>query len=335
MKETAYPKLTPMKKVLRIALLGIIIILLVAAAFVGWIFATKPNVGPPEEMTIERTPERIERGEYLANHVMLCMDCHAIRDYSFYSGPITPGTEGGGGEVFDQSIGFPGRFISPNITPHGLEDWTDGEIYRAITAGVTKDGRALFPVMPYPNYSTMDPEDIKSVIAYIRTITPVNVDQEPSKADFPVNIIMRTIPKKAEPGKAPDPSDLVGYGRYLVNAAACGECHTRRENGNPVGEFLAGGQAFPMPDGSVVTSHNLTPHPTGLGSWSKEQFINTFKKYADPKYQQMPVEPGDKQTLMPWIMYSGMTEADLGAIYEYLQTLDPVDNAVETYTPPQ
>lgn len=48
--------------------------------------------------------------------------------------------QGAGGEIFDQNMGFPGKFISPNITPYALREWTDGEIFRAITSGVNKDG---------------------------------------------------------------------------------------------------------------------------------------------------------------------------------------------------
>jgi len=224
------------KRILKYLLYIIGGLLLFGIAFVVWIIITKPNVGPPEDITIERTPERIERGQYLANHVMVCMDCHSKRDFSLFSGPIVPGTEGGGGEIFDQNLGFPGRFISPNITPAGISDWTDGELYRAITCGVTKNGEALFPVMPYPNYGKLDPEDIKSIIAYIRTIKPVDVQQEKSKADFPMNIIMRTFPTKASPVKRPDPSDHVAYGEYLVTAASCGDCHTKKEKGKITGE---------------------------------------------------------------------------------------------------
>ncbi len=128
-----------MKRIIRYLLYAIGIILILVIAFVGWIVTTKPNVGPPEDMTIEQTPERIERGQYLANHVMVCMDCHSKRDFSLFSGPIVPGSEGSGGEIFDQNLGFPGRFISPNITPAGIGNWTDGELYRAITCGLTQD----------------------------------------------------------------------------------------------------------------------------------------------------------------------------------------------------
>lgn len=323
-----------MKRIFKYLLYALGLIVFIMVAFLGWILLTKPNVGAAKNMVIQSSQEKVDRGAYLANHVMLCMDCHSVRDFSLYSGPPTPGTEGIGGEVFDQSMGFPGRFISSNITPGGIGDWTDGELFRLITTGVKRDGNPIFPVMPYESFGKLDPEDIESVIAYLRTLPAINTNHPPSNADFPMNIILRTIPHEAEMGVRPDPSNTVEYGKYMVTAAACGECHTRFEKGAFTGEFLAGGREFGFPDGSILHTPNLTPHLTGLGEWTKDRFINEFKKYTDSSYVHEPVQPGQMQTIMPWIMYAGMEEEDLGAIYDYLQSLDPVDNDVVKFTPP-
>src|SRR6202012_5065901 len=112
--------------------------------------------------------EKIERGRYLANYVTVCMDCHSTRDWSKFSGPLKEGTLGQGGELFNQKFGFPGTYYSRNITPEGISRYTDGELFRLITTGVTKEGKPMFPVMPYPYYGKMDPDDIMCVIAYIR-----------------------------------------------------------------------------------------------------------------------------------------------------------------------
>lgn len=95
--------------------------------------------------------------------------------------------------------------------------------------------------MPYPNYGTMDTEDVHSLIAYLRSIPPQPNDPPASKAVFPVSVIMHTIPEPAEPVKRPDPADALAYGRYMVNAAGCVVCHTKHEKGAPVGEPGAGG----------------------------------------------------------------------------------------------
>ncbi len=317
-------------KILKV--LGIIVIAVVVliAGGLAYLKLGLPDVGPPPDLKVEGTSQQIERGRYLAHNVSLCMDCHATRDWSKFAGPPVPGTLGKGGELFDQKFGFPGRFVSRNLTPFNLGDWTDGEIYRTITTGVNKNGDAMFPVMPYLYYGKMDEEDIKSIIAYLRTLQPIESAYEDSKADFPVNFIINTMPKPPSPTKKPDPSDVIAYGAYVANAAGCAECHTRQENGQRVGKLFAGGFEFNLGNGFKVTSMNITPHATGIGSWTKEAFISRFKIYQDSTYVLPTVDmaKGEFQTVMPWTMYAGMTEEDLGAIYEYLRTIEPVENTV-------
>ncbi|WP_423129705.1 c-type cytochrome [Gaoshiqia sp. Z1-71] len=323
------------KRLLKIllSLTGIVILGLIT--LIGYLKIMLPDVGPAPDMKVEITPERVERGHYLAHHVMMCMDCHSQRNYSLFSAPLIPHTLGQGGEVFDQSMGLPGKFVAPNITPQNLAGWTDGEVFRAITSGVSKDGRTLFPIMPYPNYGQMDEEDIKSVIAYLRTLDPIEHDVEPSKPDFPVNIIINTIPKKAALRQIPPKSDLPAYGKYMITAASCADCHTLMGPDGPLGEPYAGGLEFHLPDGSVIRSANITPHPvTGIGSWTEEQFIARFKAYADSSFIAPKVGPDDFKTVMPWTLYGKMEKDDLRAIYAYLKTLNPVENPIIRFSPP-
>ena len=300
---------------------------------IGYISFYLPKAEAAPDIKVDINELQVERGKYLANHVMLCMDCHAVRDFSLFAGPPTPGTLGGGGDVFDQNMGFPGRFVSRNLTPFALSDWTDGEIFRAITTGVSRDGSALFPVMPYPHYSKLAEEDIYAVIAYLRTLDPIENELESSTADFPVSILINTMPVEPEFQPRPSLDNPVDYGRYMITAAACTDCHTRMENGAFVGEPYAGGNEYRLPDGSIVRSANLTPHETGIKNMSKEQFVRRFKMYADSAYVPNKVAPGEFQTLMPWQMYAGMNTEDLEAIYDYLRNLEPVKNKVQVFTP--
>ncbi len=309
------------------------ILALIVVSVLIYVKAVLPQVGEPELITIEYTPERYERGKYLANNVAVCIDCHSERDWTLYSGPLVPGTEGQGGEVFDQNMGFPGKFVAKNITQYKLKEWTDGEIFRAITTGVSRDGEALFSIMPHPNYGKMDREDINSIITYIKTLEPIEKEVELSDPDFPMNFIINTIPKKAELTPKPPMEDKVKYGQYLVNTASCFDCHTKQEKGKFIGEHFAGGFEFKFPDGSILQSANITPHKTGIGGWTKENFIERFKMYSDSFYVAHTVNPGELQTPMPWTFYSRMTEEDLGAIYDYLQTIKPVDQVVTLFQP--
>jgi hypothetical protein len=67
-------------------------------------------------------------GEYLANHVTICIDCHSRRDWTKFSGPPLEESKGMGGELFDQQFGFPGKYYAKNITPEGISRYTDGEL---------------------------------------------------------------------------------------------------------------------------------------------------------------------------------------------------------------
>jgi len=200
---------------------------------------------------------------------------------------------------------------------------------------VTNDGRPIFPLIPYLYYDKMDPEGIYSIIAYIRSLDPVANEVPESKADFPVNFILRTIPQEATPEKIPNQSDQIKCGTNLTNAAGCIECHTHAD---PQGQIIleqpfSGGREFGNPDGSIVRSSNITPDLTGIASWGENKFVRTFKQNQDSGYVIPKIQPGEFNSIMPWTMYSGMKEEDLRAIYAYLETIRPFSNQVVKFTP--
>ncbi len=324
-----------MKKFLKIIGIVLLIIILAISGLLTYVKTALPNVGDAPDLKVEATPERIERGGYLAHSVTVCLDCHSTRDWSKFSGPITPGTLGKGGDRFDESVGFPGVYFAKNITPAGISRYTDGELYRVITTGVNKDGRAMFPVMPYSHYGKMDDEDIYSIIAFVRTLEPMENQVPESTSNFPMNFILNTIPQKGNPTKRPDPTDQLAYGAYLTNASGCIECHTQVDKGQIIEELAyAGGREFGFPDKSKVISVNITPdEETGIGKMTSKEFIQRFKAYADSSYTTPNVKPGEYNTIMPWTMYAHMTEQDLGAIYAYLRTVKAVKNSVVKFVP--
>jgi len=324
-----------MRKVLKIAgiLLGVLALVIAGAAI--YVKAFLPNVGPAPEMKIVSTPEKVARGKYLAHHVTICMDCHSARDWNYFAAPMIEDSLGKGGELFDERAGFPGTIYAANITPAAIGDWTDGEIFRAITTGVRKNGKPIFPVMPYHGYGKLDTRDIESIICYLRTLKPIEYTVPESKYTFPMNFIINTIPQKAAHTVMPDSGNSVAYGKYLITAAACGECHTPFEKGKfDTTKFLAGGRSFQMP-GGLLTSVNLTPDDqTGTGTWSKEMFMDKFRAYRDSTHAHRKINfMSEFSTVMPWQVYSGMTDHDLGAIYDYLQSISPISNKINRFVP--
>lgn len=317
-----------MKRVLFI-IIGLLIVTAVGAA--AYIKYELPEVPLLSDIKIDITPERIQRGEYLANHVTLCMDCHSTRDWSKFSGPLVSGTLGKGGEYFDEEMGVPGKFYSKNITPYHLKDWSDAELFRAITSGENKNGEALFPLMPYPYYGKMDKEDIYDIIAYVRSLRPIENTTPDHSLDFPMDFIVNTIPKEAHPTIKPPKTDTLAYGAYLTNAAACMECHTQVKRGQIIPDLaFAGGREFAGPNGASISA-NITPdRETGIGKWTAADFVERFKSYK--KFDSLPQMKKDEiNTIMPWYMLSGMEESDLVAIYKYLQSLKPIENRVEHF----
>ena len=96
---------------------------------------------------------------------------------------------------------------------------------------------------------------------------------------------------------------------------------------------FAGGFEYHLPWGTV-RSANITPdNETGIGKWTKEQFVDFFKSFVPDSVNKMPVKPDEFNTLMPISQYAGMTREDLGDIYTYLRTLKPIHNRVVKFTP--
>lgn len=309
---------------------------LVAAAGLTWLVLRKPAQRPASPEKFASTPERLARGEYLTHHVTDCLGCHSdhLPRFGF---PVKPGTEGQGGFPFGKELGVPGVVCAQNITPDpdtGLGRWSDGEIARAIREGVNREGEALFPMMPYPHLRELSDDDVKSIVVYLRTLRPIRNQTPPRKIDFPVNLLIKFAPKPVEGAvAAPDRNDSVAYGRYLSRIAGCYECHTPHDEKNQLvaERAFAGGWEMRGPWGRNITS-NLTPHSsTYIGQATRQEFIDRFRSFAGMTAETAPVPPPGRNTVMPWLAFARMTEEDLGAIYDYLRTVPPVENRVNAF----
>jgi len=129
-----------------------------------------PNYGPSvgSVANVPRT-DKVKYGEYLAGPVGHCIECHT---------PLVRGRRdwsrvGQGGHEFEGPWGVS---VARNITPHpddGLGQWTDAEIKRAITEGISKGGVKLAPPMAFELYAKMTSEDLDALVAYLRALKPL------------------------------------------------------------------------------------------------------------------------------------------------------------------
>jgi len=317
-------------KILGLCLAALVLLLVVVVCGgLGYLWLHFPQVGPAPALSITPTTALRERGAYLYEHVTACGACHSQRDWSSPVGPVIPGTNGMGGEAFTQADGIPGTIYAANITPSGIGAWSDGELWRSLVCGVARDGTALFPMMPYGRYRQLSVDDLTALIVYVRSLAPIAHAVPSRHLLFPMNLIVRTIPKDAAPpASAPERSASVAYGHYLANAAACEDCHSPMSHGTLVpGREFSGGTPFVTQHGTVLSA-NLTPDASGIGTWTKATFLARFSTGPEVSGAALGFD-----TPMPWMAYHGMSSEDLGAIYDYLRSVAPVAQTVPVLLP--
>jgi len=298
---------------------------LVALGGVVYLAVAYPKKAPPPEIVVDGTADQVERGRYLFHHVLACVACHAERDTTLAGDPLVPGTVG------KENLAWRGEVFPPNVTPAALGDWTDGEIARAIASGIRKDGSGLFPAMPYAAYRDLARDDLAAVVAYMRALEPIPVERPRTRPPVPLNVIARIAPRPADPPERA-PEGMIERGAYLATVAACAFCHTPFERHRSVDSLaFAGGHAFEVGEW-IVRSANLTPDPrTGIGTWSREKFVDRFRRVASHPERPRRRDAHDPPAVMPWAEHAGMTDEDLEAIYTYLRTVAPVEYEVRRF----
>ncbi|MBS0527334.1 MAG: cytochrome c [Proteobacteria bacterium] len=116
-------------------------------------------------------PATIARGKYLVT-LASCNDCHTP---GYFLGKPDTDRYLGGSDVGFELPGL-GVFLGPNLTPDrqtGLGNWTDAQIIAAIQTGARPDGRMLAPIMPYRAFTNLTPQDAQAIVAFLRSIPPV------------------------------------------------------------------------------------------------------------------------------------------------------------------
>jgi mono/diheme cytochrome c family protein len=321
---------------LKKVLIGVCLaVILIPSGLFAWLYFRRPAAAPPVTFKVSMAPERIARGKFLFHEMCDCAGCHSQRDFTHFGGPEVPGATGAGNVLSAFLSDLPGTVVAPNLTPDpgtGLGMWTDGEKIRAIREGIDKNGRALFPMMPYTGYRQMSDDDVQSVVAYLDSLPPVNNFLPDTHLTFPIGLMIKGVPQPVGHVAPPDRSNKLAYGEYLVTIGGCSDCHTPIERGQPVeAKAFAGGRVFATTAGTVVSA-NITPDiETGIGKWSEDFFLKKFADYQDYAMHGPPAATPKSFTLMPWLGMSQLPPDDLRAIYTYLRTLKPVHNAVETH----
>ena len=297
-----------MKKILKwigIVLGSLLGLLLVAGGILYLIGNSRLNKTydfPPSNIVLPTDEASIEFGRHRAES--LCEGCHG-KDLSgienwFSAGPL-------------------GTIDSANLTAGdggvGKEYTSDEDYVRAIRHGIDPNGKPLFMVAVIST-SNLSDEDLGAIIAYIKTVPPV--DHKTNGQNFTVlakilyvlgvlpQMPVETVSHETQV-TAPEVGVSAEYGEYMVDTNDCRLCHGKELNGGP----------FPDPTRKKI-SPNLTPG-SELAFWTEEQFIDTIRSGVTPSGHQLDPE------FMPWKDYRNFYDDELKAIWLYLQSLPKLE----------
>jgi mono/diheme cytochrome c family protein len=292
-----------MSKVLKYAgiTLGTLVVLVGAGAAGLYAWTNKEleaTVADPTHAFVAPTDSAsIARGEHVTKALAKCADCH--------------GADYGGFVMLDN--GPIGRLVAPNITSgsgSAVANWTDADFERAIRHGVAKDGRRLI-IMPSHEYKLLSDEDVGVIIAYLRTVAPV--DRElPAIRLGPVARGLYAAGKmpwfpalgvthRSEVVSSVRADSTVEYGKYLASGG-CSGCHGANYSGGAI--------AGAPPDWPAAA--NITP--TGLAAYDYAAFVKALTDGVRPDGSAInPIMPVQATKLM--------TPVEMTALWKYLQTV--------------
>lgn len=299
-----------MKKILKWTGIGLgSLIGLVALAAGGMIVSangrfnrTYDNI-QAEPLTIPTDEASLAVGQHWAE--MHCQLCH--------------GPDLSGGPFFDDpSLGY---VDAPNLTSGrgGIGgSYTDADWVLAIRHGIKQDHTSVF-IMPSNDFYYLSDADLSSIIAYVKSLPPVDRETRPQNLSPMAKILYtagafgdllyaEVIAHDVRP-PAPAAGVTAEYGEYLVNAHGCRSCH---------GEALTGKQP---PEPGAPFAPNLTPGGD-LAGWSEAEFASTLRTGVTPSGHQL-------SDSMPWQGLGRMTDDEMTAVWLYLESLPAQATTIE------
>ena len=292
------------------AILGVAALLVVGA--VAWILSAPRAMFPAAIQGFDESGDA-GRGKQIFDAAD-CASCHASPGQPDY-------LRLGGG----MSLASPfGTLYPPNISPDpvdGIGRWSVRDLANALLSGVSPSGAHYYPAFPYTSFTHMRLEDVRDLLAYLRTLPAVSGRTPPHDLPFPFSI-RRVVGlwKRLyfRPGPVPPVASRGAEwnrGRYLTEALGhCAECHSPRDmlGGIIPASRFAGGQD---PEG-VGYDPNITP--TGIDHWSRADLVRLLTDGVTP---DLRVVGGSMKSVVE--NTARLPEADRAAIADYILTLPP------------
>jgi len=286
---------------------------------------------PLPEIHISTDPAVLARGEYIVYGPAHCVECHSgswAALEKLARGEHVPLSGG-----LRLQLGPLGAVYTKNLTPDtetGIGRYSDAQIARMMRWAVRPDGRATVnPMMPFGD---MADDDLVAVISFLRAQPPVR-NAVPENEWTTMGKVVKSFVDITKPRRSVNPRPTAPpqavtkeRGEYLARYVAdCVGCHTLRDPNTFVatGADFSGGfemepALLPGADPTIwFRTPNITPKPgSALMKFpDRETFVARFQN-GGRHYAGSP---------MPWEAFARMTTEDIGALYEYLHSLPPLD----------
>ena len=279
-------------------LVGLIVVALVVVWFMAGSRMNKTYDIEVKPVIVPTDAAGIARGKHVVESFGLCQECHG---------------DNLGGEVVEDDPVF-GRLVTKNLTSGkgGIgQSRSDLDFVRAIRHGLGPDGKSLM-LMPSEVFYYLSDADLGAVIAYLRTLPPVD-NELPKQRLGPLGRVFllvsdlpflpaEEIDHAALRPAEPEPGVTSEYGKYL--GRSCAFCH---------GESLSGedGLADEIPPANITRGGRL-------GGWSEADFFKTLRTGVTPRGHELDPDQ------MPWKALATLTDDELKALWLYLNSLPPV-----------
>ncbi len=267
-----------------------------------------------------RSQPEVERGRVLVYSI--CAGCHYNRQAEKFIG-----------NRIEDVPGIAGKVYSANLThskTNGIpEKYTDAQLKYLLKTGIAHDGRFI-SYMLRPN---MAEGDLNAIVAFLRSDDPALVAADTTIGPTHYNVFGKIyMGMHAKPlqyktvANRPAENEPVALGRYLVDNLGCFHCHSKSLTSlnylypEQSQGFMAGGIKLKGEHGLVVTASNITPDKTtGIGSYTREQFVKAVKEGEAPQRKLVPPMPKFKM----------LSDKEVDAIYAYIKTIPAVSHTVE------
>jgi mono/diheme cytochrome c family protein len=299
--------------------IAIAVLLALIAAAAAVLYLLRPGLlpqhaGQPEPSA---STQIITKGEYLAR-AGDCVACHTTPNGPMFAGGRPMATPFG-------------NLYVPNITPDdetGIGLWTPDEFYRMMHSGISRDGKLLYPAMPFASYTQVTRADSDAIYAYLMSVPPVKQQNREHTLRFPFNnrdllIGWRTLYfKEGEFKPEPGQSAEWNRGAYLVKGLGhCAMCHTAINalGGSSESKEFEGGM---IPNQNWYAPSLTSNREAGLGDWNIEDIADLLQVGVSHR--------GTVYGPMAEVVYNSlqyMSDDDVRAMAVYLKALPQKDSA--------